>query len=120
MTPDKKYRAWVFGLSAESRAVWLLRLKGYRILARRHKTLVGEIDVVARRGGVLCFVEVKGRTAAIEETPVSGRQMQRIARAAQSFVQSAPDLQSLDMRFDIILVRPRHWPLHETDVWRPT
>lgn len=49
------------GRAAERLAAWLLRLKGYRILERRLSTACGEIDLVARRGGVLVFVEVKRR-----------------------------------------------------------
>jgi putative endonuclease len=60
--PDPQRRlAFRFGLSAESRAAAYLIAKGYRILARRFKTPVGEIDIVARRRGVLVFVEVKAR-----------------------------------------------------------
>jgi Holliday junction resolvase-like predicted endonuclease len=60
--PDPERRlAFRFGLTAESRAAAYLIAKGYRILARRFKTPVGEIDIVARRRGVLVFVEVKAR-----------------------------------------------------------
>ena len=57
----KRQAALQFGLSAESRATACLLLKGYRILARRFKTPVGEIDIVARRRSTLVFVEVKAR-----------------------------------------------------------
>jgi putative endonuclease len=71
------------GLSAESRAALLLIAKAYRILARRWKTPFGEIDIVARRRGVLVFVEVKTRAsmdAALEA--VTERTRQRILAAA--------------------------------------
>ena len=58
---DKKKNAWLFGRTSESLAVWMLRLKGYRIIARDHRTGAGEIDIIAKRGGMLAFVEVKAR-----------------------------------------------------------
>lgn len=50
------------GCNAENLAAWRLRLAGYQILARRHKSHMGEIDLIARRGQVLVFAEVKART----------------------------------------------------------
>jgi putative endonuclease len=54
------------GRRAESLAAWWLRLKGWRILARRVRTPVGEIDLVARRGRTIAFVEVKARATAVQ------------------------------------------------------
>ena len=97
----------------------MLRLKGYRVLARRYKSKLGEIDIIAKRGGLVSFIEVKGRSSAPLETPVTNGQMQRIARTAQLFMQQRSGVQNLDMRFDIILVRPWCWPDHQKDAWRP-
>ena len=108
------------GRWAEAAAAAFLRLKGYRILARRFKTPVGEIDLVARRGRLLLFVEVKRRAlagAALES--VQRRQQERIARAAGHFLQRQPRLAGLEQRFDVIAVAPWRWPLHLRDVWRP-
>lgn len=89
-----------------------LTLKGYRILAWRYKTPVGEVDIIARRGGTLAFVEVKLRpdpeTALYAITP---RAQQRIIRAASHFMVSRPRFQQASMRFDAIAVsgfRLRH------------
>lgn len=119
MKTEIRRKAWRFGLTAESRAAWYLVLKGYRILARRYKTQLGEIDVIARRGRTLCFIEIKARTAEIAETPVTNRQMLRIYRASQLFWQALPDRQALKLRYDVILMQPRRWPEHLIDVWRP-
>jgi putative endonuclease len=66
----KRRRAWRRGRLAESMAAFLLRLKGFRILARGYKVPVGEIDIIARRGRLIAFVEVKARAASI--TPRAG------------------------------------------------
>jgi putative endonuclease len=58
---EKRVRAYRHGLLAETIAALLLRLKGHRIIARRYKTPVGEIDLVALKGKRLAFVEVKQR-----------------------------------------------------------
>lgn len=113
--------AFAFGLSAEVLAAWLLRLKGYRILARRSKHPVGEIDLIARRGNVIAFVEVKARRAAGEAIhAITPNQRRRIERAAEAFVARTPSLRHCDWRFDVVLVDgagrlPRHIP----DAWRP-
>lgn len=112
--------AYAAGLRAERLAALLLRLKGYRILARRMKTRAGEIDLVVRRGGVVVFVEVKARPdldGAVEALLM--RQRTRLARAAELFVAARPALARLDMRFDLVLVAPRRFPRHLADAWRP-
>jgi Predicted endonuclease distantly related to archaeal Holliday junction resolvase len=60
MKPERQ-RAWRRGRKAESLALLALRLVGYRILARDHRTAPGEIDIIARRGTILAFIEVKAR-----------------------------------------------------------
>ena len=112
-----KQKAWRFGQFAETIAVWYLRVRGYRVLARRFRCRAGEIDIVARRRRLLVFVEVKARrhlAAALRP-----RQAARITRAAEAFVQAHRSLAGLDQRFDVILVVPRRWPVHLVDAWRP-
>ena len=83
MTIETRRQAHRLGHAAEWRAVWRLRLAGYSILARRYKTKLGEIDIVARRGGVLAFVEVKARTRITTPADaLASRQFGRVARAA--------------------------------------
>jgi putative endonuclease len=107
------------GRAAEAVAAWLLRLKGFRILERRFATPVGEIDLVACRGRLLVFVEVKRRVelAAASEA-ILPRQQQRVARAAEIFLQRRPAARSMRCRFDVIALAPWRWPLHVTDAWR--
>ena len=107
------------GRAAEAVAATLLRLKGFRILARRFRSPVGEIDIVARRGRLVAFVEVKVRgDLATAGESVGARQQWRIARAAATFLQKRPELQQLDQRFDVILLAPWRLPLHISGAWR--
>jgi putative endonuclease len=107
------------GRLAEAAAGWLLRLKGFRILETRFKTRVGEIDIIARRGDLLIFVEVKrrpGARAALES--LSLRQRQRIVRAATLFLASRPGLDAFRCRFDLVSVSPWRLPAHLEGAWR--
>lgn len=112
--PDpERQAAFRTGLSAESRAAALLIAKGFRILARRWRSPVGEIDIVARRRALLIFVEVKARNdldAAAES--VTPRQRQRIAAAAEAWLATYPDTTASDIRFDAVLVAPGRMPRH--------
>lgn len=109
----KRQAAFLLGLSAEMRAAAFLLAKGYRIAARRWRSAAGEIDIVARRGNLLIFVEVKARGTFDDAAySVTLRQQQRIAAAAAIWLaDNASDAQR-DMRFDAILVAPRRWPRH--------
>ena len=105
--------AFALGLSAESRAAALLIAKGYRIVARRWKSPVGEIDIVARRRGTLVFVEVKARERLDDAAEaVVVRQQRRIIAAAEAWLAAHPDATITDMRFDAMLVAPGRIPRH--------
>ncbi len=115
----KRQAAYRRGHKGEALAAWRLRLAGYRILARRYRTKVGEVDLVARRGGTVAFVEVKRRgdvTAGLEA--VTPRARMRIRRAAELFVRRNPALADLVLRFDVIVITPWAWPRHIIDAWR--
>jgi putative endonuclease len=105
---------------AEWLCLWHLRSRGWRILARRWRCPSGEIDILARRGKVLAVIEVKSRgemDAAAAALPP--RQRRRIARAAEAFLLSRPDLAGLDLRFDLMLVAGYRPPRHWHGAWRP-
>lgn len=115
----RRRRAYIFGRGAETLAAWWLRLRGYRILARGFRVPVGEIDLIARRGRVLAFVEVKARASLSGAIEALGpRQRRRIARAGAAFLQQRPELSNLDLRFDLVLVAPWRPPRHIADAWR--
>lgn len=101
------------GLWAEFFAAIYLTLKGYRILARRYKTHSGEIDLIAVRGDVVAFVEVKGRlTFAAAEFSITPRQSKRIRRAAERWMSRSPRYHSFEQRFDALYILPGRWPAH--------
>lgn len=105
--------AFAFGLSAESRAAAYLIAKGYRIVRRRFRTPVGEIDIVARRRGTLVFVEVKARERIDDAAEaVIVRQQRRIIAAAELWLANNPDDAKSDIRFDVVLVAPKSLPRH--------
>jgi putative endonuclease len=119
MIDARRRRAQRRGQRAELLCLWHLRLRGYRIVARRYRVPSGEIDLIVRRGDVLAAVEVKARgDAAAAGAAVLARQRRRIARALEHFLASRPDLAGLDPRFDVMLVVPRRLPRHLVDAWR--
>jgi putative endonuclease len=107
------------GRLAESRCALRLRLKGYRILARRFQTRVGEVDIIARRGRIVAFIEVKARDsepAAAES--ITSRQRRRILAAAKTYIARNPHLADHEFRFDVMLVAGWGPPHHILDAWR--
>ncbi len=108
------------GRLSEHAAALLLRLKGYQILAERVRTPVGEVDLIARRGSTLCFVEVKQRkTTELAQTSVPQKNWMRIASAAATWASKNQDHSALNWRYDLVAVSPRYWPTHFKDYWRP-
>lgn len=120
---DQRRAAYRRGHRAELIACWYLRAKGFRIVARRFKTPVGEVDIIARRGLFVAFVEVKARadsTKALDA--VSWEAQRRIESAAETWLGQQEDYGSLSWRFDVIAVLPwpllpSRWPRHFKDVW---
>ncbi|WP_425407034.1 YraN family protein [Hwanghaeella sp.] len=118
MSEDRK-RAERRGRWAETLALIVLLGKGYRPVARRLKTPVGELDLVMRRGQVLAVVEVKARPSLDQAAEaIRPRQWQRLARAVEWLIAGRPGLAALSIRFDAVLVSGLS-VRHVTDAWRP-
>ncbi|MGB1919941.1 MAG: YraN family protein [Candidatus Puniceispirillaceae bacterium] len=109
--PSRK-AAELSGRIAETFAAFVLRLSGYRILARRWRCSAGELDIVACRGSTLVFVEVKYRHSQAQWYGLTAKQKRRISRAAALFVSSRQISRRFDWRFDVILLQtdPAAWP----------
>lgn len=122
MAPDpadiRKRKALRKGAIAEYRAALALILKGYRILAFRYRTKLGEIDIIARKGDLVACIEVKARanldSAIIAVSPLSQR---RIRAASDLWLARQPDAARLSIRYDIVSVRPWRWPEHLADAF---
>ena len=116
---DRRRRRFRKGHRGEWLAAWALRLKGYRILAIRHRTRSGEIDLIARRGDLVVFVEVKARATLTEAMDAVGPHSQRrIEAAADLWIGRRADFARLSRRFDIVAVLPWRWPVHVTGAWQ--
>lgn len=113
----KRQDAEIFGRKAENIAAWWLRLHGWRIVAQRAKTPRGEVDLIARRGKTLAFVEVKARAKDVDlETAIDDFRLRRVVAAAEMLVSRyGKDAQSI--RVDVILVAPWRLPRHLVNVW---
>lgn len=111
------------GRWAERMCVVRLVLTGWRILARRYAGLrgtpYGEIDIVAKRGRTIAFIEVKARpTRDVGLLAIGHNQQRRIARAAEAFLAHRPDLAHCTARFDVMVVGPGLWPYRLNDAWQ--
>ncbi|MBF0563130.1 MAG: YraN family protein [Alphaproteobacteria bacterium] len=119
----KRRRAQSLGRLAESQCVATLREAGWSILARRFRcgrgVEAGEIDLIARQGHLIAFIEVKARDS-LEAAlaAVSPRQRARIAQSADVFLQGQPELAACDCRFDVMVLLPGCPPHHVADAWR--
>lgn len=113
----KRRDAESFGRKAENIAAWWLRLHGWRILAQRARTPRGEVDLIARRGKTLAFVEVKARAKDVDlDTAIDDFRLRRVVAAAEMLVaRYGKDAQSI--RVDVILVAPWRLPRHLVNVW---
>lgn len=115
---DRKRRFERKGRRAEWFAALALMLKGYRIVSLRYRTPVGEIDLVARTGDLIAFVEVKARhNLASGVDSVSFSAQRRIAAAAELFINRQKDSARLSWRHDIVVVSPWRWPQHLEDAF---
>src|ERR1700719_3144683 len=104
---ERRQRARRRGKIAELLCRWHLRLHGWRILASGWRCPSGEIDILARRRGVLAVIEVKSRPDfATRAAALQPRQRRRIARAAEAFLVMRPELAGLVVRFDVMVVAP--------------
>ncbi len=110
---EKRRRALHSGRRAEVAAELFLRLKGYRILARRFCVNGGEIDLIARKFEAIVFVEVKLRPTLSEAmTAIDARKQRRMSRAACFWLAANPWAARLTLRGDAIYLAPWHWPRH--------
>jgi putative endonuclease len=113
MSREKRLRAGLFGRRAEQLAILFLRARGYRILGRTYIVRGGEIDIIARRGSAVAFVEVKARPtldeALIAVTPAKQR---RMSIAARRWLGTNQWAMRCTQRGDLIAIAPWRVPRH--------
>lgn len=107
------------GRDGETRASLWLRAKGWQLLDARVKTPAGEIDLVARRGRVIAFVEVKWRRRRADlDHAIDEYRLARVAAAVEAVAHRyARDGE--DIRIDVILLAPGSFPRHIANAWQP-
>lgn len=116
---DRRRRHERRGHRGEWLAALALMLKGYRVVARRYRTKLGEIDLIARRGDLVLIVEVKVRPTLAAAMEAVGRLSERrIEAAADLWLSRQPDHARLSLRFDMVAVMPRRWPVHVENIFR--
>lgn len=109
---------YLCGLRAETIACWLLRIKGYRILAQRKRTPVGEIDILAEKGKTIAVVEVKYRPSLNQAAAaISPAQQKRLIRAGHYIWAQQKITSNRVLRFDAVLVNRWGWPEHLANAW---
>jgi putative endonuclease len=105
------------GRKAEDKAALWLQLKGWRIVGRRVRTPVGEIDLIARRGKTVAFVEVKARaTRAQADLSLDDYRLRRVAAAAEALLHLYAGPEDVT-RIDAIFIVPGRLPRHLENVW---
>ncbi len=109
------------GRRGEAWAALFLRSQLYRVIARRVKTPVGEIDLIAERFGVTVFVEVKARGFSHQEDEaLNAVNRRRIVRAAEAWLTRHPERANTPLRFDVIFLAPFAWPRHIVNAFDTT
>ena len=107
------------GRTAEAQVATWLRAQGWRVLETRVRTPAGEIDLVARRGSLVAFVEVKWRALAYElDYAIDQHRLARVAAAAEA-VAHRYLTDGDDMRIDVILLAPDKTLRHIENAWQP-
>jgi putative endonuclease len=105
------------GYFGEFLAICLLKIKGYKILAQRYKTVCGEIDIIAQKNDIVAFIEVKSRKS-IDKcyNAVTNKQLQRIQRTSEIFLRKNKKLSDCFSRYDVILISDWRLPIHIENV----
>ncbi|MDE1466712.1 YraN family protein [Aurantiacibacter sp. D1-12] len=107
------------GRQGEGRAAAWLQLKGWRILGKRVRTPAGEIDIVAKRGNIIAFVEVKWRAKKADlDHAIDEYRLSRVAAAVEAVAHTYAT-HGEDIRLDVILLAPGSMPRHIVNAWQP-
>ena len=106
------------GLQAERLAALWLGVKGYKILAKRYKTPVGEIDLIMKRKNILAFIEVKARQTHDQALESLTPKMRRRIEKAALYYCSHNNVEGRELRFDLVTVQPPFFIHHLDNAWQ--
>jgi putative endonuclease len=113
MSRERRLRAGLFGRRAEQLALLLLRTKGYRVVARTYTVRGGEIDIIARRGSAVAFVEVKARPSLDDAlSAVTPAKQRRMSVAARHWLSANQWAMRCSLRGDLVAIAPWRMPRH--------
>ena len=121
---SKKIKSYQFGIIAEFVAIIFLRFKGYKVLQRRYKTNLGEVDIIACKGRAIIAIEVKARKKSVEKNGflidevLGENQKKRIKRAIMVFMAAnSKKYYNHSIRFDLMVISPCKMPYHLIGFW---
>lgn len=118
-TPEERHAADQRGREGEAEAAMFLAQAGWRIMAERVKTKAGEIDLIAKKTGLVAFVEVKWRARSANlGDAIDERRLARVAAAVELVWQDYATAGE-DIRIDVILLAPGRKPTHIENAWMP-
>lgn len=117
-TKKAKIKSYKFGIVAEYIVILYLTFKFYKIIHSRYRSKAGEIDIIAQKGRLIIFIEVKARKnkRGIFEV-LSKSQQQRIIRSSELFMAQNRKFTGYDMRFDLIVITPGLFIKHIKNAW---
>lgn len=114
-----RQRAEKEGRKGETQAALWLQVKGWRVLARRRKTPLGEIDLICKRGSTIAFIEVKWRNRSADlDHAIDEYRLRRVAAATEAVAHEYAQ-NGEDVRIDVILLAPGALPRHIVNAWQP-
>lgn len=115
----KRQLAEKSGREGERRAAFWLRAQGWSILDKRVKTPTGEIDLIAKRGKLVAFIEVKWRRRKSDlDDAIDEYRLSRVAAAVEAVAHQYAH-EGEDIRLDVILLAPGALPRHIANAWQP-
>lgn len=117
MDLEEKRKFYHFGLLSEHVAALFLQLKFYKIIERRYKCKLGEVDLIARKGNKVVFIEVKARKDTSLMDFISIKQKNRIIKAAEYFILTHPKYKNYQVSFDVVIVNGCFYPQHIQNYW---
>jgi putative endonuclease len=117
----KKVKSYRFGIIAEMVVIFYLRLKLYKIIAKRYKTQFGEVDIIAIKHQSLIAIEVKARKnkrSYLKNIEIlTPKQSLRIRQGINYFLSTNSNYQNFTVRFDLIVVDKFFTIQHYKNYW---